>query len=80
MGDASKYPAHSLGDSLVTLSETEEGKLRHQEAPVSIHLNHSACLLGFHQNVGLKFGYLKMKIYIPRSDKAPNSQVLDNQF
>ena len=59
MDDASKYLAHSLGDSLMTLSEAEEGKLRHQEAPVAIHLDPVACLLGLHQNVGLGFGYLK---------------------
>ena len=59
MGDASKYLAHSLGDSLMTLSEAEEGKLRHQEAPVAIHLDPVACLLGLHHNVGLGYGYLK---------------------
>ena len=59
MGDASKYPAHSLGDNLMTLSETEEGKLRHKQARVTIHLDHGACLLGFHQNVGLGIGSLR---------------------
>ena len=59
MGDASKYLAQSLGDSLMTLSKAEEGKLRHQEAPVAVHLDHGARLLGFHQNVVLGIGNLK---------------------
>ena len=59
MCDASKELTHSPGNRLMTLSEAQEGNLRHQEAPVAIHLNHFACLLSLHQNVGLGFGLLK---------------------
>ena len=56
--DASKELTHSPGDCLVTLSETQEGNLCHQEAPVTVHLDHPACLLCLHQNVGLGYGDL----------------------
>ena len=61
--DASKELTHSPWDSLVTLCEAQEGNLRNQEAPVAIHLGHSACLLCLHQNVGLGFGDLKAQLY-----------------
>ena len=59
MGDASKYLTHSLGDNLMTLSEAEEEKLRHQEAPVAITLDYGAFLHGLHQYICLGLGYLK---------------------
>ena len=56
--DSSEELTNSPGYSLVTLSEAQEGNLRHQEAPVTVHLDHPACLLCLHQDVGLGCGDL----------------------